>query len=254
MYLGEKRVVNNEIVDILIRKNIDYKEDNQYKSIYALMTTGELIPITCGKESYKYLCLGCFKIIIERWPMKGENLKFKLGLKQKYDNSKISKMSFHWNPYISERIKKVLMIPIVIISLCFPLFGELNKTYPTSPVTTLRLETYVDAIETIHNSTYTIQTSTWISLIDHPKVYVKLNDPIYGYVLIGTGTVVASSWTASQFFDMAVKTAKYKLIEEVLDNDVEQYMVWPSTDCPFGWKGWGNKVINGNNVPSVCGK
>jgi len=64
-------------------------------------------------------------------------------------------------------------------------------------------------------------------------------------------TVYNSTYTVKGSTQI-INNAKNHWVNEILDNDLEQYMVWPSATCPIGWKGWGLKVINGHNVPIEC--
>lgn len=111
------------------------------------------------------------------------------------------------------KLKSKAFSLLLIIGVSPIASGALNKVYPLSATAELRINTYVDAISTIYNSTYTIHGSTQM-----------------------------------------VRDIKLRWINEVLDNDIEQYMVWPSTTCPADWKGWGLQVINGKNVPIPCSK
>lgn len=76
------------------------------------------------------------------------------------------------------------------------------------------------------------------------------------YELIGsTWTVKNSSWTIESYTQKVLDQTKLKLINEIMDSDIEQYMVWPDTTTyPTAneWKGWCLKIINGNKVPIAC--
>ena len=174
---------------------------------------------------------------------------------------------------------KLSVLLILGSSLCW---GEQNRTYPTSAITQIRMDTYLDAIYTVYNSTYTVDISTWIPLISTwtwigetrakgyewylrgstqtvtPTKGIRLgaiNDQVYGYTWTMQGSsyvVVATSWSLKDYSNIIVEQAKYQFINEIIDKDVEQYMVWNGTDCPSGWKGWGSKIINGNTVPVTC--
>ena len=147
------------------------------------------------------------------------------------------------------------MKQISFLLLIFPqiAFGALNKTYPTSAVTNLRIETYVDAFSTIYNSTYSIGVSTWV-ILNSKYIYFtpsKING--FEYSLIN------SSWTKTNIefelkdiLDMVVNQSKIEFINNVLDSDIEQYLVWPSTSAPKDWDGWCMEKINGKDIPISC--
>ena len=45
---------------------------------------------------------------------------------------------------------------------------------------------------------------------------------------------------------------KITAVNEVLDKDIEQYLVWPGPSSIAGWKGWCLTYINGKPVPTIC--
>lgn len=144
------------------------------------------------------------------------------------------------------------------------------------------MDTYLDAIYTVYKSTYTVDISTWIPFISTwtwisetrangyewylrgssqtvtPLKGIRLgamNEQVYGYTWTMQGSsysVVATSWSLRDYSNLLLEQAKLQFINEVIDKDVEQYMVWPGTDAPKGWQGWCLKTINGNPVPVVC--
>lgn len=180
---------------------------------------------------------------------------------------------------------KVNSLFLFVLLSCSLAHGALNKTYPTSATTNLRIETYVDAIGTVADSTYTIPVSTW-AILGSTYTYVYSNQIVSGvewYLkgstsainpmrgikvgssnsLVGgyvwslsnsTYTVKSTTWTIKEYTDLVIEAAKYKFIEEILDEDIEQYMVWQDTSTyPKGsWKGWCLTYVNKKPVPVVC--
>lgn len=149
-------------------------------------------------------------------------------------------------------LKKLLFI------LLFPAIGyaALSKTYPTSPVTTIRMDVYTDVFTTIYKSTDTVQMSTWTVLNSSWTVI-----PANQNVLFDTAVKVSSTtWklqrstvTIEAYTKMVVEETKLRIMNEILDKDVEQYMVWSGSTTPDGgWKGWCSDIINGKLVPIVC--
>lgn len=164
--------------------------------------------------------------------------------------------------------------------------GDLNKTYPTAATTNLRVETYVDSIGTISKSTQSVEFSTWTYLTStltyipsnqsvqgvtwdikgstinsNPLNGIKAstsNGLIKGYLWVienSTYTVKETTWTLKEYTDIVIKKAKIDFINEVLDNDVEQYMVWGDTTtlpAPGSWKGWCLSYVNKKPVPIIC--
>lgn len=116
-------------------------------------------------------------------------------------------------------------------------YAALSKTYPTANTTTLRMDTYQDAIQTIWDS----------------SVPAGIN-------------ISTTAWE----FEKAV------IINKIMDDDMEQYLVWPGTDVAHmylldgktvdplkfppvdartgiaGWRGWCFSIINNHEVPVVC--
>jgi len=67
-------------------------------------------------------------------------------------------------------------------------------------------------------------------------------------------TIANSTYTVSYSTEDWDNTSDY-LINQILDQDVEQYLVLPSTyDFTGNWKGWCDSIVNGNHVPIICGK
>lgn len=148
------------------------------------------------------------------------------------------------------KVSKYLFFILLVPSL---LDGALNKTYPTAATTNLRIETYVDGISTMHNSTWTVNVSTW-GYFGSTMTWIN-NDYVTGYVYTvenSCWTVKHASWTVSNLLDSYMEVVKYKLVDKILNQDIEQYLVWPSTVAPAGWKGWCLDKINGKDVPIVC--
>jgi hypothetical protein len=88
----------------------------------------------------------------------------------------------------------------------------------------------VDEVATIHKSTFSVIGST-VTDIDE-MFTVNLSTAQY-------------------------EAAKWRLIKDMLDNDIEQYLVWPDTN-PVNypkaedWQGWCLTIVNGNPVYVAC--
>ena len=154
-------------------------------------------------------------------------------------------------------LKQVLKaIPFLFVTAGW---GALNKTYPSSPITTLRMETYLDGISTIYNSTWTINkssdafmysNSTWTFFDPNFKIPVSQR-----YMVGSTWTVKGTTWTLGDFLKFTVDETRSQIINEILDQDVEEYLVWPSTTIypTYGtWQGWCLKLVNGKYIPGSC--
>lgn len=98
-----------------------------------------------------------------------------------------------------QQLKKWLLLFFALSSVSYVSYGVLSKTYPTSPVTQIRMDAYMDSITEIYNST---------------------------------------------------STDSVALINRILDNDIEEYLVLPSTYNATGnWKGW---CMASNGVAIPC--
>lgn len=148
-------------------------------------------------------------------------------------------------------MKKFLFLLLFIPSLSF---GELSKTYPTSSVTTVRLSAYLDEIYTTAKSTWTVEIGTY-TFFGSTRTYIDEDQYVTGETYINEGSTWVAHialWTLQEYSDILLEDAKIRWISETLDKDIEQYLVWPSTNCPAGWKGWGSKVIGETIVPVSC--
>lgn len=148
------------------------------------------------------------------------------------------------------------------------------------------METYVDSIGTISKSTQSVEFSTWTyfystltyipsnqsvfgltwdikgsTISSNPLSGIKVNTSnglIKGYLWVvenSTYVVKETTWTLKEYTDIVIQRAKIDFINDVLDSDVEQYMVWgDTTTFPVKgtWKGWCLSYINKNPVPIVC--
>ena len=135
-------------------------------------------------------------------------------------------------------------------------YAALSKTYPTSPVTTIRMDAYNDAFATIYKSTNAVVTSTWTVVNSSWTLIPSTQTVVFDTAVRAsstTWTIKRSTVTISEYTKMIVDETKLRLINEVLDKDVEQYMVWGGTVAPpGGWLGWCSEIKNGNIVPIVC--
>lgn len=128
-------------------------------------------------------------------------------------------------------------------------WAGLNKTYPTSPVTTLRLEAYQDGFRTVYLSTYSIGPS-W-TYFGSTMTYVAGEGQVNGYVVI-SGSTQPANWSIYDYSNMLIEQTKLQFINEILDDAIEQYMVWPGTSPVPGWKGWCLGTVNGKQIAVAC--
>lgn len=131
--------------------------------------------------------------------------------------------------------------------------AELSKTYPSAPVTTIRMDAYIDEASTIYKSTWMVNKGTW-TFFGSTRTFLNGNNHVFGRISLdgSTTTVKQSSWTLTDYNTMLLDETKQRWINEVMDHDIEQYMVWVDSNCPVGWKGWASKMINGVVVPIPC--
>lgn len=137
--------------------------------------------------------------------------------------------------------RKLQAFSLFLIALLSPVGGRaaLSKTFPTSPVTVLRLECYLDVFKTIYNSSVTADGSRIVSLSTAPFT-LQINP---------------STSTPRIIYEPGVKTEdelKLLWINEILDRDVEQYLVFPSSEAPTGWLGWCSRKSGIKIVPVPC--
>ncbi len=137
--------------------------------------------------------------------------------------------------------------------------GALSRTYPTAATTGIRNDAYIEGIGTIYKSTYTINISTWTPFYNG-SFFTFPDKTITGYIykLNGsTWTLSGSTWTLQEYTDLILNQGKLHYLNDVIDEDLEQYMVFTSSFLPYGmetWKGWCVQTINGNKVPVACPK
>lgn len=144
---------------------------------------------------------------------------------------------------------KRLLLLLAAFNLLAPSQAELSKTYPTSAVTTLRLEAYLDAIQTSSAKDYTVKTSTW-DVLGFNYTFIYSTQTVSGYVWYGSSSV-PSIWTIDQYNRLMAEGIKNRIYETILDQQ-EIYMVWPDTNPVAGWRGWCLGVISGKKIPITC--
>lgn len=117
------------------------------------------------------------------------------------------------------------------------------------------MDAYHDSFNTIWKSTDTFQLETW-DVLGASYTWVSNSSPVKAFWTVWDGstwTVRAIEWSLKDYTDLIYQEGRLRAINEVLDNDIEQFMVWPATGpCPIGWKGWGSKIVNGKVVAAVC--
>lgn len=155
----------------------------------------------------------------------------------------------------------ISLIIVFFVSLCE---AKLNQTYPTSATTFLRMETYQDGFETVYQSSWNINVSTW-EIIGSSYTYISSTEPITGFIATissftynvdGTTTtnwnIQDTSWPMTDFINLIRDETRLRDTNKILDDDIEEYLVWPDTSPPAGWQGWCLKQINENPVPVTC--
>jgi hypothetical protein len=121
------------------------------------------------------------------------------------------------------------------------------------------MSAYEDGIFTLAKSTFTVQVSTW-NVINTTWTWVNPDQYVYGYSAKAgvvessfTWIIYQSSWTINEFMDNLVQEERLLGINKILDHDIEQYLVFPSTGaCPPGWLGWRQGLVNGKLIPVSC--
>lgn len=101
-------------------------------------------------------------------------------------------------------------------------------------------------------STYSIQMDTWDVLCDSYTL-IPSNQIVTGWITdISTNpfTVKQASWTISDYTALVAEQSRRHAFDSVLDNDIEQFMVWPDTNPAQGWKGWCLDAIQ--KIPVAC--
>lgn len=150
-------------------------------------------------------------------------------------------------------MKKLVCVGFIFLGIYSSGFCAQSKTYPTSAITVVRMATYMDELTTIAKSTWTLPVSTW-TYFGSTQTYVH---PMNVNVVIYTGTtVINQQWPLDKLINNVVEETKYHVLNEVMDQDMEQYVVWPSSSTTglvgAPWTGWCNSVVNGNDVPIPC--
>jgi hypothetical protein len=118
-------------------------------------------------------------------------------------------------------MKKILFSILFFVSSAE---GALNKTYPTAATTVLRLDAYNDEIKEIWKSTTT---------------------EFMRYEVDGSTTEFGLSAST-------IESIKLQWINEVVDKDMEQYMVFPSSYVPLESKPWLGWCINSSHIYIPC--
>jgi len=152
---------------------------------------------------------------------------------------------------------KYLTCFIIILSIYGIVNGELNRTHPLSATTALRMETYNDSYRTVYLTTNTVD-------LNHFNYYGSSHVFTNPFQIVTVyywnewkSDIVISTLTLNEFAQMVIRQTKMDVINKSLDNDIEQYMVYPSSYLPRGvedWKGYCSEVINGQVVAFECPK
>lgn len=162
-------------------------------------------------------------------------------------------------------LRALALRAFALLFLSFVVIGVVeakqNVSFPTSPVTTIRMDTYQDGFNTTGLSTWTIDTSTWVdtglwvvpgssmTMIDAgQKVYFSS----YSFSN-GVWSVVPSSISLQDYTQKVVDLTKLNVINEIMDKDMEQFLVWPDTNPVAGWQGFCGQVApNGTLIAVFC--
>lgn len=151
---------------------------------------------------------------------------------------------------------KHLFAVTALLFCAVAVWGAQSKTYPTSATTQVRWDTYMDDIQTIYHSTYTVDDSTWV-VLGTSCAWMNPGQYVYGWTEVFQGTtsvVYQSSWTLSDYNAALLLGSKDSFINTIANLNMEQYMVWPSTTPPDPgtWAGWCQSIVNGHIVPIAC--
>lgn len=146
------------------------------------------------------------------------------------------------------------VIPFLLVLIAGGVGATQVKSFPTSPVTQIRMDTYQDGFNTIGLSTWTLDVSTWV--VFGSSYYILMpNQLVTGTKFDWSGsswTINSSTLTLQQYTLAVIDQTRIQSINQIADDDMEQYMVWPDTAPPSGWKGYCLEVMGITKVPTVC--
>ena len=144
---------------------------------------------------------------------------------------------------------KTLLILIAFSS--FGYAGDVVKSYPTSPITTLYLDAYIDGIAINYRSTSTFKVGEW-SVLGSTWTKVTSTTPIKADVWVWDGSTwsaVGMEFSLQDYTNAIVQKVRFDGFNEILDQRIEQFLVYPGTSAPAGWKGW---CLNSKGVAVPC--
>jgi len=150
------------------------------------------------------------------------------------------------------RILSLFLFLFISPMICF---SALSKLYPTSAVTTVRLDAYNDGFKTVYMSTWTIDFSTWVPL-GSTWTWIVPEGNVQVFTLdTSTPIVHSSTWSLRDYTDRVIKETELRMINLIVDEAIEQYMVDSSTEPypnPGTWKGWCWILMNNKWVYGTC--
>ena len=136
-------------------------------------------------------------------------------------------------------------------------------TYPLSATVAVKERTYYDDVQTLYNSSWTVQTSTWVGFITTGTVlapfgdytWINASQTVTGLSAVRltstTWNVQVSTWTLEDYTKLIIEETKFHDLNGIADNE-EIFMVWFDTSPPRGWQGYCLSIINGHDVPIQC--
>jgi hypothetical protein len=139
--------------------------------------------------------------------------------------------------------------------------ARLAPAYPSNPVAILHVQAYEDGLNTIGLSTWTLTAENWDVLRDK-YVWIDSSQTTAGYVtgwITNTSTrpwtVEISSWTIPEYTKLVADQARNNSMNDVMDDGVEPYMVFPATDTTrlIGtWSGFCSMIVGDKVIPVIC--
>ena len=103
-----------------------------------------------------------------------------------------------------------------------------------------KIDDYQDILETLILSTGNIQIDSW-QTFGYNYTWIPSPQRVEGFINSYDGygnDSILTSWTIQEYTDMVYEETRYRMINSILDEDIEQFLVWPDTSPPAGWRGF----------------
>jgi hypothetical protein len=149
-------------------------------------------------------------------------------------------------------VKKYLFLLVLLLPI--KLFAVQDQWYPTADVTQIRMDTYQDCLDTIYDSTFSVNFASG-SVIVSSTVVPTPNQFVTGLYQIDHGSYSSTSLFKISLEDWTkniILEDRMTFINAIADEDEEIYMVYPGTSAPAGWTGWCQDTVNGNLIAVAC--